>query len=114
MSAPIGPGDWVELVGPFRGDGRALAAEYAAVGWRVVGAYYPGLITVCEAVAPAMRLAGGRVVPGLRVRAVKVFRGEREGWLPAFQWRPVYRPKQSLIESLKQPAPDAVRELEDA
>lgn len=111
MSGAIGPGDYIECVGPFDGDGTNLAARYLAAGYRIVGSYYAGLITICEDVTPAMRLPSGRVVPGLRTLAVKAFRGDLEVWLPAFQWRPVYRPNADLIEQLKHPAPDAVREL---
>lgn len=112
MSAPIGPGDWIECIGPFEGDGSGLAARYRAAGYRIVGSYHVGLLTICTAVSPAMRLPDGRVVHGLQTRDVKAFLGEREVWLPAYQWRPVYRPNSDLINSLKQPAP--VREFEAA
>jgi hypothetical protein len=110
MTTPIGPGDWIECVGPFEGDGRALAERYAALGYTIRGAYHLGLLTVCIAVTPAMQLPNGRVVPGLQTRDVKAFREGREVWLPAYQWRPIYRPKSTLIDSLKQPAPERERE----
>jgi hypothetical protein len=106
MSAPIGPGDWIECVGPFEGNGAGLAARYRALGYTIVGAYHVGLLTICTAVTSAMRLPDGRIVPGLQTRDVKAFRSGREVWLPAYQWRPVYRPKSEFIESLKQPSPE--------
>jgi hypothetical protein len=112
MSEPIGPGDWIELVGPFEGDGAALAARYQAAGYRVAGAYSVGLISVCTAVTDAMRLPDGRVVPGLQTRDVKVFRAGRECWCAAHQWRPIYRRgdaeqlTQTLLQSVPATAPE--------
>lgn len=98
MSAPIGPGDWVECVGPFNG-----AAGLAAAGAKVIGEYRVGMVALCEAVTPRMQLPDGAIVPGLKVREVKAFIAGREVWLAAYQWRPIYRPKADLIESLKAP-----------
>lgn len=114
MGAAIGPGDFIECVGPFEGDGSGVAKRYRALGYTISGDYRVGLVTICTAVSHAMRLPDGRIVPGLQTRDVKAFRGTREVWLPAYQWRPIYRPRADLIEALKQPISAPVRESENA
>ncbi len=100
MSSAIGPGDWVECVR----DGSAVH------GWSplTVGAIYRVRDLVEEG------YPGGRVVAGVTLHEVATPPGEVGFWIELF--RPIYRPRADLIESLKAPAPDAVRELisEDA
>lgn len=103
----IGVGDFVEFIGPLtRGDKHTSAR-----GWRISGDYYVGFVSVVEAVKREIRLLDGSVVPGIRVRGIKVHRPDgSEGWYPLYQWRRVYRPQADFIESLNQPSP----ELEEA
>lgn len=110
MAAPIGPGDWIECVGPF-----ADPAERAARGSRIEGSYFIGMVTVCEAVAERVRFPGNRVAPGIKARGVRAFLADgREAWIPAYQWRPVYRPKADFIESLKAPPISAPQRITEA
>lgn len=86
MSAPIGPGDWVECV-----DTRDSP------------------VVVLHAIYLVEDTAWHRDIPCLILRGVVSPRGFRKVRADCF--RPIYRPKSELIEQLKQPAPDAVREL---
>lgn len=95
MSA-IGPGDWVEALGP-RG----------AVSW--TGARAGGVYCVEALVSTAPCDLCPDDHPGLHLFGIQ---RHPHGWAGC-QFRPIYRPKADLIEQLKQPAPDAVRELED-
>lgn len=109
MAAPIGPGDWIEFVGPRD------AGAISRAGARLVGSYRVGTLTVCEAVVGQMLLPDGRVAPGLKTRDVKVYIGAHEVWLAAHQWRPIYRPKQTIIDALKAPPKTApIKEHEAA
>jgi hypothetical protein len=100
MSAPIGPGDWVEAL-------IDCDAEFG-FGAIVKGSVYcveslscgPGdePCSSCGSVGP-----GGLILKG----DAPHFAGT--GWCPC-AFRPIYRPRADLIRSLKQPAPD--RELE--
>lgn len=99
MSA-IGPGDWVELIGP-KGVTSPVCPEF-------VGG---GLYCVEELVWTAScRVCGSKEHAGLHIVGKP---RTKHGWAGCI-WRPIYRPKSELIEILKQPAPDAVHELEDA
>lgn len=99
MSSAIGPGDFVECVN----------AEPCAL-WGDPGLREGGIYQV-EAVA--MRRDSVSGFEGAAVRLVGYVHPTTEGvrWLGADRFRPIYRPNADLIESLKQPAPDAVREL---
>lgn len=101
MSA-IGPGDWVECV-----DAKPCA-RWGDPGLRKGGLYQVEAVSIrCDEVsgykAAAVRLAGyvHPTVEGVR-------------WLGLDRFRPIYRPNVDLIQSLKAPAPPAVRELIDA
>lgn len=90
MSIPIGPGDWVECV-------DALGREPAGTPTPLrVGAIYQ--------VEDTFRWFGH---DGLTLREVKPPTGDR-GFAAAL-FRPIYRPKADLIESLKAP-PKRVKE----
>lgn len=98
MAGAIGPGDWIEPV--------VLAAGVAAPACpQVVG----GHVYLCEELvwSDACQVCDGDH-PGLHIRGVPRI---KHGWA-ACEWRPVYRPRADLIQSLKQPAP--TRELEEA
>lgn len=113
MSSAIGPGDWIEFVGPF--SDAAMRAAIRSSGVQFVGSYRVGTMTLCEAVTDQMRLPDGSVAPGLKTRDVKAFKNGHEMWLGASQWRPIYRPRADFIESLKAPPISApARETEDA
>lgn len=90
MSA-IGPGDWVEYVGD--GGPAARGQIYR------VRSFDP----TCSPCTDC-----GDDGPGVDLDGVSLD-------LPAFcgacELRPIYRPKSSLIETLKQPAPEILREL---
>jgi hypothetical protein len=105
MSAPIGPGDWVECVdaSPHRG-----ALDPSTIIALSLGALY-------QVREVADGFAGGELRHGLLLVGLKN-RTNRDGLEFAYdveRFRPIYRPKSSIIEQLKQPAPEAVRELED-
>ena len=92
MSAPIGPGDWVECVDTSAPNFPTLDPDKSSRGLLTKGAIYQ-----VEAVVPS-RLNR----PMLQLREVKTLRNEW-GAFYAFRFRPVYRPKADLIESLKAP-----------
>lgn len=96
MSAPIGPGDWVECV-----DASACPA-YGPTPL-VVGLIY------------AVERIDGRadVVGGVALHLVGVRSGGPQGGFGAFRFRPVYRPRTDLIETLLQPV-DGVKPSVDA
>jgi hypothetical protein len=98
MSAPIGPGDWVELIDP---------------AW--AGQTFPrqGGIYCIESVEDCGDNTCGDCGGSVGLDLVQVPPLEDCAWCPC-QFRPIYRPRADLIEQLKQPAPPAVRELEDA
>lgn len=100
MSAPIGPGDFVECV-------DASITPGCGPHGLVAGRIY--LVLAVEAVPPGFRDAGS---PGLLIDGaspttnecgipIRLFRPER--------FRPLYRPSADLIESLKAP-PQRVKE----
>jgi len=106
MAAPIGPGDWVECVdaSPHRG-----ARDPSVVAPLTCGALYR-VRDVVEG------FIGGQLVSGLLLVGI-TNPTNREGLEFAYdieRFRPIYRPNKEIIESLKQPAPAGVRELEDA
>lgn len=92
----IGPGDWVECVG---GNGSPHA-------WEVAKGQKPdrGRIYQVDRVGRAVdRL--GQTKPTITLVSPKAWseRGREIGWRVEY-FRPIYRPKQSIIEKLKQPA----------
>lgn len=95
MAAPIGPGDWVECLrtwSPSPGESRA--------GFQVGGLYCVADVSDARPCDECGRCGG------------LTFRGIARGhWFIACAFRPIYRPDSDLIESLKAPAPEAVREL---
>lgn len=96
MAAPIGPGDWVEFVGAPTG--------YVPVGGGP--SYKIGALYLVTEVGRRCRDGAGKVWPSLRVAGKATH--DAEGFsrsVPTAAFRPIYRPKSSLIESLKQPAP---------
>lgn len=100
MSA-IGPGDWVECVdaSPRYVPGVGMSPVPAPL---VKGAVY----RVERVVYDARWDETGIVLDGIRENAWRI-----DGAFNVDRFRPIYRPKSEIIESLKQPAPDAVREL---
>lgn len=102
MSA-IGPGDWVECLH------NGTYTRFRAGALYCVSEVMPGPDCGCEVCGQrhgGIRLHGMPLphdYPERRLRA--------RNWWPACRFRPIYRPKASIIEQLKQPAPDAVREL---
>lgn len=93
----IGPGDWVECV-------KSRAAHPVREhfgGHLVVGTIY------CVKTVFLGRYADGVQGEGITVRGIVAVNAEgREGGWPLEYFRPIYRPKQSIIEALKQPAPE--------
>jgi hypothetical protein len=85
MAGAIGPGDWVECV---EGAASPYRAEevHAGVLYQVIACNAPFLRRCVRCGA----LAGPH---GL------VVEGQKFGWCPT-RFRPIYRPKSSLIESL--------------
>jgi hypothetical protein len=98
MSAPIGPGDWVECVD------AAARSFFAPEDVLTVGKLYRVTKTFVNAFGPALGIEGH---PRIDASAYWGF----EVGYRLHRFRPIYRPKSSIIEQLKQPAPDVVREL---
>lgn len=102
MSA-TGPGDWVECVdAAFGADGGFQCAD----GWLLQhGAVY----MVLEVISASNRM--GKIVPALRLAGLS-HRSEtgRSGGYAARRFRPIYRPKSELIETLLKSADEPVRE----
>ena len=87
MSAPIGPGDWVERI-----DDINELAPRGTIARCVEIDSEEGTCSVC-----------GDVNCGLLL-TVKHHPGD-DYWCPN-HWRPIYRPKADLIERLLEPVPD--------
>lgn len=89
MSAPIGPGDWVECIGGTKG----------------MSAHHPGLVVVgqiyqVKEVGRFCRSTDGARYPSLTVFGVPdVIDGYRVS-LPVVIFRPIYSPKAELITNL--------------
>lgn len=89
MSAPIGPGDWVECVA-FWPHPRAPLAALSV-----------GCIYQIDWVGEGVDCDG---VDGAAVRVINDPLPSHCAWR-ADQFRPIYRPSSDFIDSLKQPAP---------
>lgn len=101
MSAPIGPGDFVECVDAspdWWGDPVPL----------VVGQIYR-VLGIDWGEGARISPPGLEHAPGLWLAGVRSENDEDSFALDRF--RPIYRPRADLIEQLQQPAPHAVREL---
>lgn len=105
MSA-IEPGDWVEFIG---------RDETLKQAHRVEGQLAVGQIYRVRALMRGYDRNANTWMEGLQLFGVYAYHenGVEGAWHPSL-FRPIYRPKSSLIQTLKQPAPDAVRKLEDA
>lgn len=104
MSAPIGPGDWVEYVG---GPDEWSTGSYPN-HWGT--SLVIGNIYCVQGIVPGELFEDGRDALELCGCNFTYPNGDRECW-DAGRFRPIYRPKSELIHHLQQPAPDAVREL---
>jgi hypothetical protein len=95
VSAPIGPGDWVECVSD---DAKPMVRGRI---YQVARAHRTdAACTTCgDADGAALEIVGHPHPLGW-------------GFCIGCEVRPIYRPRSDFIESLKQPAPPAVRELE--
>ncbi len=102
MSA-IGPGDWVECVN------NTPLPDHSGVYLDALRELRVGAIYQVR----AFGLGGTILLVGLQSGSERLGYAPPHGWMVA-RFRPVYRPNQEIIESLKQPAPAGVRELEDA
>lgn len=93
MADAIGPGMWVEFIGP------RIASDLACMTigsvWHCVRVY-DGPSSECE-------LHGDHCRHGTLILA-EVSAGDWDGWC-AGTFRPIYRPKSEIIEALKAPAP---------
>lgn len=94
MSADIGPGDWVEYVG-------LPASLIPAPGVRVAHVF--GAIYRVTEVGRACTDGAGRRWPSLRTTASNPHKST-----PVASFRPVYRPRSDLIESLLTRKPEEV------
>lgn len=113
MSAAIGPGDFVERDPAYSPDSPTIPVS--AITFREGDFPCVGRIYRCRAVGTYREAPHGGLVDGLKLEGiVAAVPGHPDCWWRLEAFRPIYRPKQSLIEQLKQPAPDAVRELVDA
>ena len=94
MSAPIGPGDWVELAPKFyRAEpwpSVTLSGPWPSPG-RIYQVREVGMMNGDE---PAIRLVG----------IVASYPGHPDCWWPLKHFRPTYRPNADFIEQLKRPA----------
>lgn len=99
MSAPIGPGDWIEFYRGFKGrpvpDWSPISLGHAYRVARLAETYDDDGITA---------------IPGVIIDGYETFRGQPCAF-PLECFRPISGRRRDLIETLKQPAPDAVREL---
>lgn len=96
MSGAIGPGDFVECIGDWPGIGLRRGSVWLCED--VVRA--PATCDMCDDIdAGVLMLKGYRPPAGY------------DGCCPC-GFRPIYRPKSDLIDTLKQPAPE--RELQPA
>lgn len=102
MSAPIGPGDWVECVESRQG---TLLLRVGAIYQIEAVRNFEWSCDGCE--------PGECDQCGVRCVGLDSSRpGYSGGWICSRRFRPVYRPKSEIIQALKQPSP--TRELEDA
>lgn len=100
MSA-IGKGDWVECISHHAEKiGLRAGAAYLVEEVRDMGRDCSSCRDACKRMG--LRLSG----------ATPIVQGYAVGFVCSSAFRPIYRPKSTFIETLKQPAPD--RELEDA
>lgn len=100
MSADIGPGDFVEFVGPPRGHTPAPSGFGLS---RLV----PGAVYRVTEVGRRCADGAGRVWDSLRVAGM-VTVSPVDGHpisVPVAAFRPIYRPKSIFIEQLTAPAP---------
>lgn len=97
MSA-IGVGDWIECIDASGANGGGLFDGGFLVERRV---YQVAELSFVDGRVPSVRLVGQ---PALHSDS------GRKGSYALSRFRPIYRPKSSIIEALKQPSP----ELEDA
>jgi hypothetical protein len=97
MSVPtLGPGVWVEVIRSRGTDPR----------------FFLGRVLQCEEITEPRPCDAYHECPGISFAGIEPpYLG---GWWASCCVRPIYRPNQEIIESLKQPAPAGVRELEDA
>lgn len=96
----IGPGDYVEC--DLTGVRRAPSGEVAG-GWPVHGGVY-----VVRAVGRYNSPVWGDT-PGIKLVGIYGrISGKRDAWFPAKCFRPIYRPKADLIESLLTPIEEGV------
>jgi hypothetical protein len=98
MSA-IGPGDWVECVRRPRLGVLVAGALYCTAEIE----RYPTACRSCGKACPGIRLVG-EVNPSAAG-------WDGHDWWGSCLFRPIYRPKSSIIEQLKQPSPETIREL---
>lgn len=95
MADAIEPGMWVERWRPYSGPQDTVVGQIYRV--EEVGPVWDCM--ACDSRCGGIRLAGVKCTsPG--------------GWNSSCCFRPIYRPRADLIESLKAPSPS--RELEDA
>lgn len=93
MAAPIGPGDWVECV-------DSAGTEV----WR-----WP--LTVGRIYRVLELLTGDGVPDALQLVEIGWAEDGEYCGFAVERFRPIYRPKSSIIEQLKQPVSEPVREL---
>ena len=110
MSGAIGPGDWVEALGSDPAYDGFIAVTKGEI--YCVEAAFPatGHCSACGVMGLALLLVGDRPDPF----------GNTDSWCGECGFRPIYRPRADLIESLKAPpleappAPTAPKVREDA
>lgn len=97
MAEPIGPGDWVECVN----------SKQAKRGARIDR----GDLYCVDTITQGLDIIGGGIIQGLVLTEPKTRSmapsGVMDGWRPE-HFRPIYTPKQSLIESLRTVSRDQV------
>ena len=103
MSSAIGPGDWVECCPKTYRDTPPANCKVVRGAWPQQGAIYQVREVGCRT---------GTDVPALRLVGIVVAHPyEPDCWWDVVYFRPIYRPKSSIIEQLKQPISEPVREL---
>lgn len=96
MSEPIGPGDWVECIA--RGRGNPPGVQFERDAPLDVGRLY----RVVKVVRGVDRKSG-EFREGVFLTWPRTFIGGVEAAWPLERFRPVYRPKQTVIDSLTAP-----------
>ena len=101
-------GDWVERVA----DTGSATVRIARSAMRVVSGELPQIGKIYQVRAVSGVRGPDGPWDGLKLVGIVIaIPGSDDAWIQASAFRPIYRPKSSIIEQLKQPILEPVREL---